>query len=116
MTLPEESVSRAPESSNSVSLSFGSWRTPNEDRPVLVLAEVGLDSSGATEAVITFEVDYDGGTTSDESWTERLPAGLGTTDKRLFTFYIQPGMSYRITNFNDPDNGNDIQTHREFVF
>jgi len=98
-------------SSSSASPGFGSWRTPNADRPVILEIEGIVETDGTSNAKITVGVDEDGGATSDYTYTVAYAdSGVGSTyqDQSTSTIYIPAGSSYIISNISDPNSNNAI--------
>lgn len=115
MTYRKDKMLRPPSSSSDPGLSFDTWRTPNSDRPTLVLVEVQMEAASATDAEIQIEVDDSGGTTADYSFSRNVSAGLDATLYGNWLVHIPPGGSYQINNQNDPLGLNSIQHVREFT-
>lgn len=91
-----------------VTLSLGTWRTPNADRPVLALVTVRITPTGTTSAEMHLEVDRGGGTAADDTRQLTVPAGLGGDFESTITGWIPPGGSYRLVNVSDPNSNNAI--------
>lgn len=91
-----------------VALAFDTWRTPNANRPSLVMANVRIQPSGISVAEITLDIDRSGGTNVDDSKLLRGPAGLGGPLSTEMTAWVPAGGSYRVANVIDPNSNNAI--------
>lgn len=115
MVLPLSNLLDTDSASDGVSLSFGSWRSPNSSRPVLVQVSYTIDPTGTTEAELALDVDEDGGTTADYTFNRTAAAGLGASRQGSWFAYIPAGGGYQVRNVSDPDSGNTLNNVREWV-
>jgi len=94
---------------------FDSWRTPNSNNPVLVQIALTVGGEGITTGTINVDVDEDGGTTADYSWTLETATGLtgSITTDRSVTMFVPAGGSYQVRNTSDPTGNNAIINVRE---
>lgn len=94
-------------------LAFGTWRTPNSNRPVEAHLELYVESDGTSKAKILVDVDESGGTTADYTHTVQYTVAGSINSAR--TLYLPPGASYQVRNSSDPQGTNSITVHREVV-
>lgn len=104
--------------SDTVFLTFGTWRTPNANRPVLVQLRCRAETDGVTSGNVYLGTNEAGLDTTVESWDiAYAPDELGTGGHVLgsLTSYIPAGGAYVVVNAADPNSGNAIAEHVEYV-
>ena len=119
-TLSEQGVrvARQPGSSIDPGLGFGTWVTPNADRPTLVEINTYAQTDGTNQADTKINVDESGGTTADytrDGARADYRAGSDVLNTDTTTVIIPAGGSYRIDNNRDPKETNSIVGVREFT-
>lgn len=101
--------------SSDPALAFDTWRTPNNNRAVVVVVQVLVETNGSVNGIVFLDVDESGGTTADyslEAHSDEIN-GSGAENYETLTTIIPPGGSYRINNSSDPNTANAIEVHRE---
>lgn len=107
-----------PGASSDPGLGFGTWRTPNPDRPTFVCVDAVAQTDGTSDASISLLVDESGGMAEDYDlrvcWAD---AGLGSNGRDFSSLctIIPAGASYNVENTADPNAGNAIDIIREFT-
>lgn len=97
------------DTTGSLSPGFGSWSTADANRPTWLELDVTVETDGTSRGEIVVDVDEDGGTTADYTFTIAHIApdnSAGTQDKGYAKVYIPAGAQYQIRNVSDP-NGNN---------
>lgn len=96
---------------------FDSFRTPDADRPTLVVVEATVQTDGTSDGTVTFEVDTDGGTAADYTLTvANIPSdntGGTATTGTIGGVTVPAGASYQVANASDPNAANSLDTVRE---
>lgn len=109
---------RTPNGSSGVSPGFGSWRTPDSDRPVLVEMRIHVETNGTSFGRVHVQVDESGGTSADYFFRSAADpewsSGASDVDETI-TFLLPPGGAYQIVNQSDPNSGNTIDFVREYT-
>lgn len=98
-------------------LAFGTWRTPNANRPTAVNLMVRAETDGTTDGLVEVDVDESGGTSKDYTVAKAFAdnaAGAHIEVESIY-FVVPAGGAYQIVNSSDPASSNAIQMHREFT-
>lgn len=104
MTKPADKILRTNDSSTATSPDIGNWRTPNTDRPVMVIIDMSIDPGSTSTDTVAIEIDESGGTTADYSYSFIAPAGTGQVSYTE-SFFIPAGGSWRLTNESTDTGG-----------
>lgn len=104
--------------SSAASPGFDTWTKVSETRPAQVVVEVNVQTDGTTNAMVTFEVDESGGTTTNYAPVVSFvdsSAGAGVDNNGSLAILLPAGAQYRVANVVDPNGSNLITELREFT-
>lgn len=100
-----------PDSPVSAGLSLGGgWTVVDSDRPGLLTLRLFAETDGTDNGTIRVEVDYSGGTSSDDVFRCYVndAAGAGVQVDETMTISLPAGASVNIVNSSDPNNSNAL--------